>query len=130
MIQSTAFDYVNVLDKAADASWTREALITNNLANVNTPGYKRKDLNFEGVLRQELGNPKYISLDEKVRNADLSHLNATVYLDHDNYSYRLDGSNVDIDVEEVELATEQIKYQALTTSINAEFERMRQAMGR
>ena len=130
MIQSTAFDYVNVLDKAADASWTRESLITNNLANVNTPGYKRKDLDFEGVLKRELGNPKYISLDEKIRNVDLSQLNANVYLDHDNYSYRLDGNNVDVDVEEVELASEQIRYEGLTTSINAEFERMRQAMGR
>ena len=33
MITSGAFSYINVLDKAADASWLREATITNNLAN-------------------------------------------------------------------------------------------------
>ena len=44
MIQSNAYDYVNILYKAADASWTRENLIANNLANVDTPGYKRQDL--------------------------------------------------------------------------------------
>lgn len=49
MINSTAFDYVNVLTKAADASYQREAILANNISNVDTPGYKRKDLNFEGV---------------------------------------------------------------------------------
>ena len=48
MINSTAFDYVNVLTKAADASYQREAILANNISNVDTPGYKRKDLNFEG----------------------------------------------------------------------------------
>ena len=47
MLNSTAFNYINVLDRAADVSWTRERLITNNLANVNTPGYKRQDINLK-----------------------------------------------------------------------------------
>ena len=41
MINSNAFSYINVLDRAADASWTRETVIGNNIANVDTPGYKR-----------------------------------------------------------------------------------------
>ena len=40
MITTNAFDYINVLDKAADASWLRETAIMNNLANTDTPGYK------------------------------------------------------------------------------------------
>lgn len=52
MLSTDAFNYVNVLDKAADASWSRENILTNNIANVNTPGYKRKDLNFENTLKQ------------------------------------------------------------------------------
>ncbi|MGN0427983.1 MAG: flagellar basal body rod protein FlgB [Agathobacter sp.] len=125
MLNSTAFDYVNVLDKAADASWKRENILANNIANVDTVGYKRRDLNFEQVLREELGNSKYISLDTKVKNADLSKLNPSVYKDYAHYSYRLDGNNVDIDTEEVELASEQIKYEALTKGINYEFSRMK-----
>ncbi|MBO5258990.1 MAG: flagellar basal body rod protein FlgB [Agathobacter sp.] len=124
MIQSNAYDYVNILDKAADASWIRENLIANNIANVDTPGYKRQDLEFEELLKNELGRSQYISLDKKVRNADLSQLNPDVFTDYAGYSYRLDENNVDIDVEQVELASEQIKYQALTTSISSEFERM------
>ena len=50
MINSNVFDYINVLDKAADASWTRNEIIANNIANIDTPGYKRQDLNFEDEL--------------------------------------------------------------------------------
>jgi flagellar basal-body rod protein FlgB len=125
MIQSNAFDYINVLDKAADASWTRENILTNNIANVDTVGYKRQDLDFESLLKEELGNCKHTSLDQKISSTDLTKLNPNVYTDYSQYSYRLDGNNVDIDTEEVELASEQIKYQGLTTSINSEFERMK-----
>ena len=125
MINSTAFDYVNVLDKAADASWKRETVLANNIANVNTPGYKRKDLDFEGVLKQELGRCKHTSLDTKIDNLHMDHLNPSVYTDLSNYSYRLDGNNVDIDVEEVEYASEQIRYQGITAGINNEFNRMK-----
>lgn len=125
MISTSAFDYINVLDKAADASWTRESLITNNIANVNTPNYKRRDLNFESVLNEQLGSCKHESLDAKMCTVDLGQLNPMIYTDHSSLSYRLDGNNVDIDTEEAELASEQIKYQALTTSISKEFSRMK-----
>ncbi len=125
MINSTSFDYINLLTKAADASWKRESVITNNIANVDTPGYKRKDLDFEGVLTEELGRCKHSSLDSKVSELDLSRLNPNVYTDSSNYSYREDGNNVDIDTENVELASEQIKYEGLTSSINSQFERMK-----
>lgn len=57
MITTNAFDYINVLDKAADASWLRETAIMNNLANTDTPGYKRQEVDFESVLQRELGPP-------------------------------------------------------------------------
>ncbi|MBQ8625755.1 MAG: flagellar basal body rod protein FlgB [Agathobacter sp.] len=124
MISTNAFDYINVLDKAADASWTRESLIANNIANADTPGYKRQDIDFQTALKNELGRYKYTSLDRKIQDVDLTQLNPEVYTDSANYSYRLDGNNVDIDTEQVELASEQIKYQALTTSISSEFQRL------
>ena len=124
MISTNAFDYINVLDKAADASWTRESLIANNIANADTPGYKRQDIDFQTALKNELGRYKYTSLDRKIQDVDLTQLNPEVYTDSANYSHRLDGNNVDIDTEQVELASEQIKYQALTTSISSEFQRL------
>ena len=128
MISTDAFSYINVLDKAADASWTRESLLANNIANADTPGYKRQDIDFQSVLKNELSNYKYMNLDQKMESVQLSKLNASVYTDHANYSYRLDGNNVDIDTEQVELASEQIKYQALTQSITAEFQRLQAVM--
>ncbi len=125
MIGSNAFDYINVLNKAADASWLRETAITNNLANVDTPGYKRKDVDFESVLKRELGNSKYLSLDGKVSDLHLNHLNVDTYVDSANFSYRLDENNVDVDVEEVELASEQIRYQGLTSSLTQEIARFK-----
>ena len=128
MINSNAYDYINVLDKAADASWLRESTITNNIANVDTPGYKRQDVDFESVLKSKLNQSKYISLDNKVSSVKLSDLNATTYTDSVNYSYRLDGNNVDIDTEEAELASEQLKYEGLTNSITQEFSRLKSVM--
>ena len=124
MISTNAFDYINILDKAADASWTRETLIANNIANADTPGYKRQDIDFQTALRNEISRFEFTSLDHKIQNVDLSNLNPDIYTDSANYSYRLDGNNVDIDTEQVELASEQIKYQALTTSITSEFTRL------
>lgn len=128
MINTDAFSYINILDKAADASWIRSECINNNIANVDTPGYKRQDIDFASTLKEELGRYKYVSLDEKVKNANLNHLNPSVYTDSANFSYREDRNNVDIDTEEVERASETIKYQTLTDSITQEFSRLKTAM--
>lgn len=127
MITTNAFDYINLMDKAADASWMRENVIANNIANVDTPGYKRQDVDFISVLERELGNSKYVSLDKKVRalNRDLGGLSVSPYTDAVNYSYRLDRNNVDVDTEQAELASEQLRYELLTTAINEEFGRMK-----
>ena len=53
MVLSNAYNYINVLDKAADASWTRNDVLANNIANADTPGYKRKDVQFETQKQQE-----------------------------------------------------------------------------
>ena len=128
MIQTNAFDYINVLDRAADAAWQRNEAISNNIANVDTPGYKRQDVAFESVLQQALGNNRYESMDDKVANVALSRLRGRAYLDYANYSYRLDGNNVDIENENVMLAENQLKYQGLISSINQEFTNLKTVM--
>ena len=128
MIQTNAFDYINVLDRAADAAWQRNEAISNNIANVDTPGYKRQDVAFESVLQQALGNNRYESMDDKVANVNLSRLRGRAYVDYANYSYRLDGNNVDIENENVMLAENQLKYQGLISSINQEFTNLKSVM--
>ena len=128
MIQTNAFDYINVLNRAADAAWQRNEAISNNIANVDTPGYKRQDVAFESVLQQALGNNRYQSMDDKVANVNLSRLRGRAYVDYANYSYRLDGNNVDIENENVMLAENQLKYQGLISSINPEFTNLQTVM--
>ena len=128
MINSNAFSYINVLDRAADASWTRETVIGNNIANVDTPGYKRQDVAFEDVLKRELKSSKYDTLQKAVDNVPLNKMEGRTYTDYASYSYRLDGNNVDIDTENVELASEQLRYQTLTSAVSNEFTRMNTAM--
>lgn len=126
MIGSSAFNYINVLDKAADASWTRNTILNNNIANVDTPGYKRKDIQFESYLMNAMAGGE--SLDSNVANVDLSTLEATTYIDQASLSYRLDGNNVDIDTETAELAKNQIRYYTLLDSMNQEFSRIKAAL--
>ena len=128
MIQSNVFDYVNVLDKAADASWKRQELISNNIANQDTPGYKRQDVEFETLLRQQLRNSKYQTIDDKVGNVDLSRLNARQYREYGDFSYRLDENNVDPEQEQVKLAANQMKYEGLMNSLTQEFQNLQSVM--
>ena len=128
MFQSSVSDYVNVLDRAADASWMRNEAIGNNLSNVDTPGYKRQDVAFEDVLKNALGRSTYRSMDAKVSDVNLKRLVGQVYTDHAGYSYRVDGNNVDPDTEGVMLAENQLKYQGLITSISQEFTNLQTVM--
>jgi flagellar basal-body rod protein FlgB len=128
MINSNAYNYINVLTKAADASWTRNEIITNNIANVDTSGYKRKDVSFQNYLLQELTSGDSTSLRTRVNDVELANLNATVYTHFTELSYRLDGNNVDIDTENVEFASNQLYYQTVLDTINHQFSMLKAAM--
>jgi flagellar basal-body rod protein FlgB len=122
-MSSGMFGFVNVLKAAADASWTREEVLTNNIANVDTPNYKRQDVDFTTYLRSALSrtNGGSSSLTNRVNN-DIA---IRTYTDNSTLSYRLDGNNVDLSTENVELASEQINYNALIDSMNNEFSRFK-----
>lgn len=124
MINTNAFSYINVLNRAADASWLRNNAIANNIANVDTPGYKRQDVSFEEEFRQALTRSCYTSLDGKVRDVSMSRLQARPFTDYGGFSYRLDGNNVDIDQENIYLAENQLRYQGLMSGIQAEFKNL------
>ena len=129
MFNSNVFKYADVLNKAADASWLRQQTIANNIANVDTPDYKRQDVDFESVLERELKHFQYETLDEKIDRVDLKRLDkVSAYVDAEEFSYRIDGNNVDIDTENVRLAKNQLKYNALITGVNQEFSNLKSVM--
>ena len=90
MITSDAFGFVNALDNTADVSWQRQTLILNNMANDDTPGYKRQDIEFESVLRKELLGTRETSLERAVNKLDDDghKVEGIEYTDYKNYSYR------------------------------------------
>ena len=61
MINSNVFDYINVMGKTADASWKRNEILSNNIANVDTPRYKRQDINFEARLLETAGMNRWMT---------------------------------------------------------------------
>lgn len=123
MISTGAYNYINVLDRAADASWTRNTVIANNIANNDTPGYKRKEVQFESYLLNAIAGGD--NLDKDIQEVDLSTLNANTYIDESTLSYRIDGNNVDINTESAYLAQNQIRYYTLLDSMTQEFSRLR-----
>ena len=129
MINTNAFDYINVLDKAADAAALRHQVLSNNIANDDTPGFKRQDVAFESELKKALGKvTDNTNIDKRVGNIKTEQLKANIYTDMEGYSYRLDGNNVDIETENVKLAENQIKYQGLLDSITQEFNNLKTVM--
>lgn len=122
MINSNAYNYINVLSAATNASWVRNEVISNNLANVDTPNYKRKDVSFESYLYAQVAGGD--SLDDNINNIELESLVPMTYVDESGLSYRMDGNNVDVSTEEAELAKNQLRYYTLLDSMGQEFKRL------
>jgi flagellar basal-body rod protein FlgB len=49
---------IPLLGKMADLSSLRQKLISSNVANVNTPGYQSRQIDFDGELKKAMGKPK------------------------------------------------------------------------
>ncbi len=130
MIKTSVYDRLNILDMAADAAWLRNETIANNIANATTPNYKRQDVTFELELERAMTGSNTKSLVERAKDIRLDRIDIRTYDDSDDFSYRLDGNNVDIDTENVILAKNQLKYNALIESIQGEFTSLKTAMGK
>lgn len=130
MINSGAFAYVDLLAASADYSWTRNEVISSNIANVDTPNYKRQDVSFESVLSTAVAQAtnKTNNLTKAVKNINYDAVKPTIYTDNANLSYRIDGNNVDIDQEQIELASNQLYYKGVVDSMSQEFGRFKTAM--
>ena len=97
------FDVTNAaLEVALQGTEQRQAVLSNNLANVNTPGFKRSDVSFQDSLASALAGGS--SSPE-----DVSGVQATTTVESGT-SMRADGNNVDVDRESVNLAENQILF--------------------
>lgn len=100
--------------KSLDAAMLRSRVIANNIANVNTPGYQRVEVNFEDELRTALDNTRLqgTTTNDKhmqIGRKDLSQVDPVAYKPIDP-SQPSGVNNVDIDTEMAKLAETQIMY--------------------
>lgn len=112
-----------VLQKGLDAAGERQRIMAHNIANVNTPLYKRKEVRFEEELRQALlgssrlplatTHPRHLGARPSLQ--DVSH---EVKTDLQS-SMRADGNNVDIEREMAMLAANQLNYNALVQLLSS-----------
>lgn len=117
------------MEKALSANWQKAQLITNNIANEDTPGYKARRIEFESYLRKELGqsNMRMTAMSKKQRISRISTLRPLYYQDKSTEG-RIEGNNVNIDSEQMELARVQIQYQVLRDKINGHYQTLKYAI--
>ena len=89
-----------LIKSSLDATELRGQVIANNIANINTPGYKRKYVSFEETLNNANEQPK-IEIKEDKSN-----------------SIRTDGNNVDLENEKVNQAANSLMYNGLVSITN------------
>ena len=106
-----------IMEKALDASLARNDTISQNLANIDTSNYKRKDVAFEGNMTDK----RHIA----INSDDMDEIQPTLTQDNSDVSMRIDGNNVDIDSEMAYLAKNTIKYNALVQMINSNFSKIK-----
>ena len=97
-------DYAKAMSRAT----LRQSLLTDNLANVNTPGYKRRDVSFN--IELEGASKKFGPFNQQDDG-----------ITTDQSSIRADGNNVDLESEVEGLNETEIRYNALTEMTAAYF---------
>ena len=121
------FGQVNRLEKGLDAAWMRQEVISHNIANADTPGYKRQFVEFEDMFRKALEGHDVSAL-KTTRSRHMVPGSSDVGLAVVREMWttmRMDENNVDPDREMTDLAQNTIMYNALTGQVNSEFNRLR-----
>lgn len=113
------------LRQALDGLSTRQQVIGNNIANIDTPGFKGSEVEFETQLRRALDRDRSAAL----VTSDPMHISTNqgstggtqgIFVRESNHlSLRTDGNNVDIDREMAKLAETSIMYDALSQQLTA-----------
>jgi flagellar basal-body rod protein FlgB len=113
---------IQKLEQSLDYSSAKNRAISTNIANIDTPNYKSKDVVFKNVLNNTLES----SFKPKTTHSKHIPFNQTTFkpyqvVTNDNTTYNNNGNNVDVDVEMAEMAKNQIYYNSLVDRINGKF---------
>lgn len=127
-----------LLEEGLNTESLRRKVIANNIANVDTPHFKRSEVNFESqlkrvIMEQDDENAKLPALLSDKRHIpfyiprDIHSVHNRVNLDYST-TYRNDGNNVDIEKEMVDAATTTMRYNAFVTSLNNNYRMLKISM--
>ena len=112
---------ISSLERGLTYSTTKGQVISQNVANVDTPNYKAKSVSFKEVFANAKSNTMHAyKTDQKHFDFKASNHQLGVY-DNTNFRNRHDGNGVDMDKEQADLATNQIYYNALVDRLNGKF---------
>lgn len=117
---------LQVLERSLAAASLRHKVISNNIANVNTPGFKKSDVVFESKLQEALNNNKLAmsrTNEQHLSGRQSSGFSPSVV--SNNSSLRIDGNNVDIDAEMASLAKNSIYYDATAQQLSSYFSNLK-----
>ncbi len=106
------------LERAISGASTRHSALASNLANANTPGYRRVDVDFHGALSAAMGDRER-----------LEHLSFAPSADLSAGAMRADGSTVDVDAESAKLAANALDHSAAVTVAGTRIHILQIAMG-
>ena len=113
-------DYRN-WNEGLNYSATKGKAISQNIANIDTPNYKAKNVSFKEVFANVKANSLEAYRTDR-RHIDLkSHTTHPGVFNYSNLRYRHDGNGVDMDKEQADLAANQIYYNAVVDRINGKF---------
>jgi len=112
----------NLLNKSLDGLWLRQQVNMENISNFSTPGYKSKFVDFESILKANFNNEGNETKSEKNNQIISSNI---IVGKNDNQALRLDGNNVDLEKENLQLAKTQIQYMYTVTEINSYFSKLK-----
>jgi flagellar basal-body rod protein FlgB len=120
-----------LLEKGLDVESLRRKVISDNIANVDVPHFKRSEVNFESQLKRVLmerdeASGRYQGILTSERHIpfyvprSIKSVQPRINLDY-NTTYRNDGNNVDVEKEMVDAAKNLMRYNAFVTSMNHNF---------
>ncbi len=106
------------LERAISGAALRQEVLANNLANAETPGFRRSDVDFHSTLAQAM------------KTNDPEAIESTTFSPQtDQQVLRADGNGVDIDVESANMAKNGLEYEALVGVARARIAMLKSAMG-
>ncbi|MFJ7933134.1 flagellar basal body rod protein FlgB [Sporosarcina sp. NPDC096371] len=112
---------ISHLERGLDFSATKGKAISQNIANVDTPNYKAKNVSFQEIFA-DVKTKSLEAYRTDNRHIDFSSVGGSVgTFNYSNLRYRHDGNGVDMDKEQADLAANQIYYNALVDRINGKF---------